>query len=135
MVYFILDESNKRVKIGITKNGDSLKRRLAELQVGNSHGLKIIAAVVTRDKRDEYLERMLHAEFNRYHIRGEWFIFSDEIETFSKEVSHGIREYNSITIQPTIIHYFVTNSRYDTTNNRLDMTMQYCLKRSEQLNT
>ena len=61
-VYLIEDIDNNRYKIGVTKN---LKRRLKNLQTGNSNQIKLIDSFET-----EYpfrLETMLHNRFNSFH--------------------------------------------------------------------
>ena len=69
-----VDESsskNNPVKIGYTKN---LKKRLAELQVGNHFPLYLLAAVAYETEEEaREKEAHYHTMFKRHNLRGEWF--------------------------------------------------------------
>jgi len=69
--YFIADEHN-RVKIG--KSID-VAHRLTKLQIGNADTLTLLG-VTDKDECE------LHVKFAKYHIRGEWFALSTEIQEF-----------------------------------------------------
>lgn len=67
------DESSSEnpVKIGYTSN---LKKRLAELQVGNPSLLILLAAVAYESEElAAEKEAHYHKMFKRHNIRGEWF--------------------------------------------------------------
>jgi hypothetical protein len=70
--YFISD-GRGRVKIGKTE-GDP-KKRMATLQCGNADELTLLATDYTS-------EGELHRKFAHYHVRGEWFVLSEEIKQY-----------------------------------------------------
>lgn len=87
-VYIIecrIDESssNNPVKIGYTSN---LKKRLAELQVGNPLELILLAATAY-DSEEIAAEKEAHYHklFKRHKIRGEWF---DGVVTKGAAIAH-----------------------------------------------
>ena len=67
-LYFIYDEINQAVKIGITNNPE---KRLLSLQCGNCNKLKMIACF----ERCGYLEKTIHKELAEHKCEGgnEWF--------------------------------------------------------------
>jgi len=70
-VYFIQDGTG--VKIGMTKN---LKKRVADLQTGNSHKLQIIAYIESETMSD--LEKTFHTYLKPLSLMGEWFKLDKE---------------------------------------------------------
>ena len=70
-VYFILEETSRKIKIGKSKNPSE---RFRMIQTGHSKKLKLLATY------PEDIEEKLHELFKPYHIRGEWFDFCPEIE-------------------------------------------------------
>jgi hypothetical protein len=80
IVYFILDVQSNAVKIGYTTL-KGLKRRLDNLQIGTPNNLKILGAVWG----DRKIERKLHEKFVDFHIRGEWFNYTSEIDEYLNE--------------------------------------------------
>lgn len=64
---YIIQNKAGEIKIG---KSDKPIKRLAQLQTGNSHKLKLLAVVKTKDK---YLERRLHSMFFFHKKHGEWF--------------------------------------------------------------
>ena len=78
LVYFILNESANLVKIGYSNNP---KHRLATLQVGSAHKLRIVLVLKGTPKD----EQGLHKQFKQYRQGGEWFTYSDEIKQFIKQ--------------------------------------------------
>lgn len=80
IVYFILDTYSNNVKIGYStlKN---LYKRLNTLQIGTPYELKLLGAIWG----DIETEKKLHNQFKHLHIRGEWFVFTKEIEDFLSE--------------------------------------------------
>jgi len=75
-VYFIGNVDLRSVKIGKSNNP---KKRLAELQTGNSHNLMLYAVVenVTPD-----YEMELHKLLKHLQMKGEWFELTDELIHF-----------------------------------------------------
>ena len=89
MIYFV--RTRKAIKIGYATD---LKKRLTQLQVGNSNPLKVMLTV-PGSKEDEAL---LHHLLREHRIRGEWFkpdvfvmVVIGMIETRGKV--EGFREY------------------------------------------
>jgi hypothetical protein len=80
IIYFILDTNSNAVKIGYTTL-KGLKRRLENLQVGTPHDLKILGAVWG----DRKTEKKLHERFTNFHIRGEWFNYTSEMDEYLNE--------------------------------------------------
>lgn len=80
IVYFILDTYSNTVKIGYTTI-KGLDKRLTNLQIGTPYELKLLGAIWGNSK----IESKLHKQFNKFHIRGEWFHYTKEIEDFLSE--------------------------------------------------
>lgn len=74
MIYFIA--GGKYVKIGFTRG--SIYKRLGGIQACCPLELRIVG-LFQGDRRDE---RRYHEQFSEYHLRGEWHLFSPEIEEF-----------------------------------------------------
>ena len=74
MIYF-LENGHKEVKIGYTKNKNTLITRVGNLQIGSATPLKLIALY----KGDKVDEKRLHSEYVRQHIGGEWFRYSSDM--------------------------------------------------------
>lgn len=72
MIYFIHAAEANRVKIGYTKNQESLKLRMAALQTGSPFPLYLIGAM----NGDRRMERGLHDFFDKDRVSGEWFDLS-----------------------------------------------------------
>lgn len=77
IVYFILDTYSNAVKIGFTTI-KGLKRRLQNLQIGTPYELRLLGALWG----NRNVERQIHEQFETYHIRGEWFEYSKELEEY-----------------------------------------------------
>ncbi len=69
-VYFIgeLEGGCCRIKIGVAKD---IERRRSNLQTGNSSELSLLGWINTDEAFA--LERRLHRDFHKTHVRGEWF--------------------------------------------------------------
>jgi DNA-binding XRE family transcriptional regulator len=76
MVYFI--GNNDIVKIGYSKDINSLKNRLISIQTGNHTKVEILLLL---DGDFDY-EKTLHNKFKSYRASGEWFSKSGEINSF-----------------------------------------------------
>ena len=74
-LYFIHDEVNQAVKIGVTNNP---QKRLNTLQCGNCNKLKIIACF----EKCAYLEKTIHKALSDYKCEGgnEWFYMTGEAD-------------------------------------------------------
>jgi hypothetical protein len=97
-VYLIEDIDNSRYKIGVAKD---LKKRLRNLQTGNSNQIKLIDSFET-----EYpfrLEKMLHNRFDEFHYYNEWYDLNEEsVQNFSNLCN----ELNNIIISLKDNYYF-----------------------------
>ena len=67
-VYVIEAVGTDYVKIGSATDPG---RRLAELQIGSPHELRLRYSFVAKDAHKS--ERALHKQFESCHVRGEWF--------------------------------------------------------------
>ena len=67
-VYAIRERHTGHIKLGISRDP---KQRLAQLQVGNSQPLDIVA--VRRAENGFADEMKAHSDAANYHLRGEWF--------------------------------------------------------------
>lgn len=71
---YIIQSGNKPrspIKIGVTH---SLDRRVEALQTGNPYPLKVLAAIVCKNKSDAYsLESFFHRCLRKHRMQGEWF--------------------------------------------------------------
>lgn len=74
-IYFILSIERSAVKIGRSVNA---KRRLSELRSQLFDELELLKVVESDNPVS--LERSLHERFMAYHIKGEWFDYSNEIK-------------------------------------------------------
>lgn len=82
LIYVVKDD-HERVKIGFALS--DVEWRVATLQCGNADPL-IIEVIF---EGPESLERELHRKFHKYHVRGEWFVYSEEIRSFVAAKSDG----------------------------------------------
>lgn len=70
-VYFIADDFDGPVKIGISSNID---RRIPQLQTGNPRPLKLMGFIKTETREEDFeLEREFHKIYRVKNISGEWF--------------------------------------------------------------
>lgn len=74
-IYFVRAIETKFVKIGFAEN---VKKRVNELQVGCPFALLIEHTFPSVFDFEAYL----HEQFNQYHYRGEWFVYSREVKSF-----------------------------------------------------
>lgn len=76
-LYFILHG-------GFVKIGKAIRpqKRMRGFQTGAPEKLKILAII---PKMGE-IERLCHKKFKHLHVRGEWFKYTDEIDTFIEEL-------------------------------------------------
>lgn len=92
LIYFILRLGaftaqcrGGEVKVGTTRN---LAKRFSELQTGSPDTYLIFGTM----PGNKVVERILHKKWKPYHIRGEWFTFSDEIRQFAVDHRGGLDE-------------------------------------------
>ena len=76
VVYFIRD--GEFVKIGYS---DNPKRRMSDLQMANPRKLEFLGSF----PGGEADEQRLHMVFEQFHIRNEWFFYSDAIRRFAEK--------------------------------------------------
>ena len=94
MIYFIQEEETSNIKIGYSKNIDSINRRVHDLQTGNSNCLVLLGYCNGTIENERYL----HFAFRESNIRGEWFnIDPIDIEGYidNQEVDWDFEKYHS----------------------------------------
>ena len=74
-LYFIQCQTTKRVKIGISAD---VEGRLKWIRQVSPTQVEILCKIKTRSG----LESVLHEQFAKYRLHGEWFEFSDEIREY-----------------------------------------------------
>ena len=74
-VYFILNPADQLVKIGISEEPTA---RLFSLQTANAIRLELLGFISGGAQK----EREIQKKFSHLHVRGEWFVFGDEIRDF-----------------------------------------------------
>ncbi len=79
MIYFIQEDVSGPIKIGHTDK--ALQTRLNTLQANNPHNLTCIAML----DGTRVIERALHARFQLFRIRGEWFKPEPELMQYIAE--------------------------------------------------
>lgn len=73
MVYLIVNDHAQTCKIGISNKPE---KRLATLQTGNSHPLRLAYVL----PGSEAIERQLHENFRAERLSGEWFNHTEAID-------------------------------------------------------
>lgn len=76
MVYFIRGKGTNFVKIGYSKDEESIQHRLVSLQTGNWVDLELMFCVEGGYEK----ERMLHGALRNYRVKGEWFKIHFDID-------------------------------------------------------
>lgn len=79
MVYLIADTERKYCKIGKSINP---KERLGGIQTSSPLDLEIICTKEGSTNEEGYL----HKKFQKYHIRGEWFQYNEEIVEYLNSI-------------------------------------------------
>lgn len=80
LIYFIQEQSNGYIKIGITAN---LKKRLIALQTANPNKLILIGCIIYLNKeKAKETESNFHKNFSHLKINGEWFQPKKELRDF-----------------------------------------------------
>lgn len=80
-LYFIYCPTTGLVKIG---KATHVRSRLSQIQTGCPTELEVLAVI--RYYGD--LEETIHKDFRHLNTRGEWFIFTKEIDIFIDELLH-----------------------------------------------
>ncbi len=89
MIYFAQDSQTYHIKIGWT-DGD-VEKRVASLQTGNPHSIKLLLAVpATRE-----MEPALHRIFSKTRACGEWFHPSFDLLHLIVQLAGILAEYNT----------------------------------------
>lgn len=94
---YVLENEDKRIKIGITTNFENRKKSLSG---SNGGGSKIVREYVSLDTHLQSLERVMHTHFAKYRIPGtEWFkdvtfeeVVSKLVELTSSDEYHRCNE-------------------------------------------
>ena len=111
MIYYVLAENTNRVKIGYTRDLESMKIRLSALQTGCPNELKILSI----ENGGMQKEAMLHSLFSSLRTRGEWFRF----ESIIKEHVRQLRENKVvINIEDNYIEVNKDNKKIIKNNNK-----------------
>ena len=92
MIYFLLTEDKKYVKIGFTK-ALSLNR-VNSYNLYHPYNYELLLFMVGTQPD----EKGLHKKFNQFIKRGEWFYYSDEIKQF---ISDNIQKDRQAEVPPT----------------------------------
>lgn len=91
VVYFLQEGGpDGPIKIGMTT--DWSEKRARALQTGNSQPLKVLCFV----PGGRATEAGLHHDFQRHHIRGEWYRADPEILGFIIDVLNGVRRGRAV---------------------------------------
>jgi hypothetical protein len=97
-IYFIYDKINNAVKVGLTVN---IHKRLPEIQTHNASELFCIKLIENCEKHEE---AEFHIKFKDYHIHGEWFRLTGELEKYLHDSLEDIESHISVgLISNTII--------------------------------
>lgn len=75
MIYFLRAGDDGPVKIGWTKDGKTLARRIATLQTGQPHKLAILRTL----EAQRWVEGWLHGFFVGVRMAGEWFTYREDM--------------------------------------------------------
>jgi hypothetical protein len=78
MIYFI--KAGKHIKVGYTKDVNTFKVRLSTYNTSNPFEMEIINLI----DGDTKLESDILNHFIKYHCKGEWFYYNEEIINFAK---------------------------------------------------
>ena len=81
-IYFLQLTDKGPIKVGLTRN---IERRLRQAQTFNHQEVKLIGHMLGNQR----LETKLFHRFAQYHIRGEWFLHSDDLENLAKGIYNG----------------------------------------------
>ena len=98
-VYYIQAGKRGPIKIGVARNVES---RLDNLQTGNHEELRIISKVVCESMEAAYhMEKILHMNYKKHHIRGEWFKAKivGEIHRREKDKQKRLRNNRYVPVQ------------------------------------
>ena len=94
MIYYIYDQANNAVKIGYAKSKEHVWHRYENLQVGNVTPF----VMLHYEEGSQKDEASKHKQFSKLRIRGEWFLFIDEL-----------RDYLQLEIDPSSLDVYNAN--------------------------
>lgn len=80
MLYFLSD--GEYVKIGFS---DNVKGRIPDIQVSNPKDLSVELVI----DGDYALEQKIHNDLRKYHVRGEWFSYSEVVKGYIDKLKSG----------------------------------------------
>lgn len=101
MIYVARQIGSESVKIGYTKDRESLRVRLKALMTGSPIKIKIEAVM----PGSQLKERCLHGFCIKRHVRGEWFrLNSDEVQRLVSKYRDWTPGSAGITRAPCIHH-------------------------------
>lgn len=69
-VYFIREQPEEYIKVGVSRNPPT---RVRNLQTGNPRPLELLGWIQTDGDQDFQLAGMLHSRFEQFRVSGEWF--------------------------------------------------------------
>lgn len=75
MIYFIGNKERGFVKIGYTSY-DTINNRFSTIQTGCPYDLEVFGIM----EGDQHFETFFHRKFKHLNMRGEWFIYTPDIQ-------------------------------------------------------
>jgi len=90
MIYFVLDRAGNAVKIGYTRDTDSLISRIGDLQVGNPRRLELLFTIPGGRAGEKFLHKMLRSS----RLCGEWFECTTEVVDIIYKIKEGAEEFD-----------------------------------------
>jgi len=75
MIYFVQNLENGNIKIGHT---NCVKERLEVLNSNNDSKLVVLKVLDV----DNSLEDLVHFKLDKYHVKGEWFSYNEDVKRF-----------------------------------------------------
>lgn len=97
--YFILDDWNRAVKIGKSKNPE---KRLKQLQTGHAHRLQLVGTL----EGDH--ERKLHKLWESRRLNGEWFKADKDLLLYVYQITRNLE----VTEQPKKFQGYIAHERH-----------------------
>lgn len=80
MIYFLSD--GEHVKIGFS---DNVKVRIPDIRVSNPKDLSVELVI----DGDYAFEQKIHNDLKKYHVRGEWFYYSEVVKQYIDKLKSG----------------------------------------------
>ena len=82
MIYFIQNEATSAIKVGYSRDRDSVNQRLKTMQTSHHDTLRLLG-IIPGNRRQESL---LHQEYMDNRIAGEWYIPGEKLLSKIKDV-------------------------------------------------